>query len=173
MAFYVLSGLVMACGPGNVGGSGSGTTGAASTTSNSDGADDESHGFQPDPVECSVPTCTDITGTYDPAGCCQGLQPSTDTDDSACPSNTYPNNWTCDGSGNCIHGGCMEDGDCPGSMRCLDPDEDAATISFCVTTCETTPDSCNYGVTGLLCSGVAYDDQQVAHGYCRQHPFPE
>lgn len=170
----LLVSVFLACGPGDVGGSGtgSGTTSGAATAS--DGADNES-GIVPDPVECTVPTCTNMTGQYDPAGCCEGLQPSAETDDSTCPSDVYPNNWTCDGSGNCVHGGCTSDSDCPASMTCLDPEEDSDDIGFCVKTCEETlevPDPCNYAYTGTMCTGIGSDSQDVSHAYCRQHPFP-
>jgi hypothetical protein len=167
-----------ACGPGDVGGSDSVTTVSEPTTGGmtftggaADGVDEES-GIVPDPMECTVPTCTNLTGQYDPAGCCEGLQPSGETDDSACPSDVYPNNWTCTENGQCVHGGCGSDSDCPNSMRCLDPNEDATETFFCVKSCEVDAD-CNYAYSDTLCTGLADDDQDVTHGYCRQHPFPE
>lgn len=173
LTLLVLGAVVTACGPTKVGGSGPATSGAEGEEGGpADGADGLTHGFEPDPIECSVPTCTNLTNQYDPAGCCEGLQPSEETDDNACPSDVYPNNWTCDQQGNCLHGGCSSDDDCPGSMKCLDPEEEATAMSFCVKTCEDNAD-CNFMYNALLCTGVAHDSEETAYGYCRQHPAPE
>lgn len=170
---FVLGIAAMACGPGNVGGSGQATSGADGEEAGpADGADGLTHGFEPDPIECTLPTCTNLTNQYDPAGCCEGLQPSTDTDGTACPSDVYPNNWTCDLEGNCVHGGCTSHDDCPGSMQCLDPEEDSTGALFCVKTCEDDAD-CNFIYNALKCTGVAHDSEETAYGYCRQHPPPE
>ena len=85
----------------------SGATGG--DASSGDGGTD---GYTPDPVACVNPSCD--TGIV--ANCCVGIQPSVTTgleaDDAGCPSNEYPNNWSCDGNDNCVHGGCFSDTDC-------------------------------------------------------------
>ena len=162
----------LGCGPTNVGGSGGGTAGTTTgvaTTAGSDGAD-EPHGFTPDPDACAVPMCAAVTAGWEPSGCCEGLQPSGETDGTACPGDSYPNNWTCDEAGRCEHGGCMADTDCPINMECIDPDEVADEVRFCVVGC-TVDSDCSKSLA-LACSGEGEDLQSAPRNYCRQTPYP-
>jgi hypothetical protein len=70
-----------------------------------------------------------------------------------------------------VHGGCTSDSDCPGSMKCLNPDEEPTSTRFCVITCEDDV-GCNFIYNALKCTGVAQDAQANPYNYCRQHPPP-
>ena len=99
-----------ACGGHATGGSaGTGTGGGSS--SGTDGG--STHGFTPDGQVCGAPSCD----TGDESKCCIGATPSSLLSQHAadCPSNVYPNKWSCDANDLCVQlSGCANDSDCGG-----------------------------------------------------------
>ena len=108
-------------------GSGTGGTSTAGTTAGEGGSGSgDGLGYTPDPQACEPKTCTVETMGED---CCVGVQPGLP---SACPSMDYPNNWSCDENGMCVHGGCSDDADCliPG-FECVDLGGGSQCVAVC------------------------------------------
>ena len=148
------------------GGTGSGSGGGGTTsTSTSGGSSDDgaTEDYEPDPVACVNPGCNDA------ADCCVGIQPSLTTgleaDDAGCPSNEFPNNWSCE-TGMCVHGGCSFDTDCNlynSGLEC----KDIGGIGHCVLPCDQQtpcPDLDGNGSPDMLCTGEADDETE----FCEQ-----
>lgn len=147
--------VATSCGPAEVGGTGIYDTEAWMPD----------HMFTPDEEPCAVPSCD----TGDPANCCVGIRPSNalTADDAGCPSNSYPNNWTCDPQTDaCVHGGCGSDADCGyWLLKCLDPADVSGTTKFCVQSCISEPyDSCEWETSSMKCTGTVTGGGK----YCKQ-----
>jgi hypothetical protein len=133
------------------GATGGGSGGVSVTLSASADDTGSAESYSPDPNACVAPCSI-------PADCCKGTRPSITTgleaDDAGCPSDDYPNNWTCV-SGHCRHGGCSTTADCivPG-LECMVVD----LVGFCVFPCDETtpcPDVNGNGTPDTVCTGEA------------------
>ncbi|KIG14309.1 Endo-1,4-beta-xylanase A precursor [Enhygromyxa salina] len=82
-----------------------------------------------------------------------------------CPSDNYPNNWSCSAQGVCEFGGCANDDDCGGLLQSQEchPIGDLPT---CFEPCANDADCALQ--PGTTCSGVADDDVK----YCAPEPAP-
>lgn len=151
--------------PGGTGSGSAGSGGGGGTTSGGSSSSDggETENYVPDPVACVSPSCVS------PADCCVGIQPSVTTgleaDDAGCPSNEFPNNWSCE-TGLCVHGGCTSDSDCNLYNSGLEYVVVGST-GFCVLPCvqdADCPDLDGNGFPDTLCTGQADD----LSGFCEQ-----
>lgn len=135
------------------------TTGPASGSSSGGSGGGGTEDYTPDAVACINPSCD--TGVV--ANCCVGIQPEVTTgleaDDAGCPSNSFPNNWSCDGNDFCVHGGCQTDIDCNSAETGLSC-KAVGTVGYCVLPCVNDtdcPDLDGNGHSDMLCTGDADD----------------
>ncbi len=163
---------------------GTSTSGASASTSDSGPvADSESGGdtagpvdpFTPDDEECPAGGVDECTVDSD---CCVGVQAASafNDDKHACPSTTYPNDWSCDFDATlqhnvCVNAGCSDDADCGqmaiggfAAMICREVDGVGHCLRFCTDDTGCDPDNLYMRCTGLADDGMTE--------FCQQDPQP-
>lgn len=144
--------LTLGCGGTGTGTSGAGDGGGGATDSSSSttgatgsGSTGDGSVYIPDNEACIPTPCSTAED------CCTAKQPIPGSSAPGCPG-AYPNNWVCNNSNTCEHGGCSTTADCvTEGFTC----QQVAGVGRCVILCQDDPDCVDIGVSpGTRCLGT-------------------